>query len=360
MSARGQILAWAAVLVVAIVLLVLLRSILLPFVAGIAVAYLLDPLNDRVESWGLSRTWATSLLTATFFAVSTAAALVLTPAIYGQTIGFLEQVPTYVVGFREIALPFLTALSDRLPLLREPDALWSTAASIAQDFAGVAAGAAVRVLGGGIAIFNLVSLLLITPVVAFYLLRDWDDILAHLDALLPRRQRDTVRAQARAVDAVLAGFVRGQAMISLALGILYGLLLSAIGLEFGLVIGLATGILSFVPFVGMAIGMAVAVIVALLQFGVAWAPLAMVIGTFALGQVAESAVLQPRFLGKAVELHPVWVIFGVLAGGALFGFVGVLLAVPATAVAGVLVRFAVARYRDSSAYHEGGGQPPGR
>ncbi|MDA0654078.1 MAG: AI-2E family transporter, partial [Proteobacteria bacterium] len=153
MSARGQILAWAAVLVVAIVLLVLLRSILLPFVAGIAVAYLLDPLNDRVESWGLSRTWATSLLTATFFAVSTAAALVLTPAIYGQTIGFLEQVPTYVVGFREIALPFLTALSDRLPLLREPDALWSTAASIAQDFAGVAAGAAVRVLGGGIAIF---------------------------------------------------------------------------------------------------------------------------------------------------------------------------------------------------------------
>lgn len=358
MSARGQVLAWIAGVVAAIAVLFLLRSILLPFVAGIAVAYLLDPLNDRIESWGLSRTSATALLTASFFAVNIAAALILMPAIYGQTLGFLEQIPAYVVGFREFALPLLTALSERVPFLRDPDALWGTAASMAQDFAGVAAGAAVRMLGGGVAVFNLVSLLLITPVVAFYLLRDWDGILAHLDALLPRRVRDTVRAQARAVDAVLAGFVRGQAMISLALGILYGVLLSVIGLDFGLVIGLATGILSFVPFVGMAIGMAVAVVVAVLQFGMAWAPLAMVIGTFALGQVAESAVLQPRFLGAAVALHPVWVIFGVLAGGALFGFVGVLLAVPATAVAGVLVRFAIARYRESGAYLEGGGPPP--
>lgn len=355
MTARNQILFWLAGLAVFVALLFVLRSILLPFVAGIAVAYLLDPVNDKLESWGLSRSWATAILTAVFFALVVAAGLLLVPVIYGQVLGFIEQFPEYVTQLRDSALPLLTALADRLPFLDDPGTLWSTAGSVAQNYAGVLGSAIVRLLGGGVAVFNVVSLLLITPVVAFYLLRDWDIFVERVDAILPRRHRDTIHELARAVDAVLSGFVRGQAMVSLALGVIYGVLLSLIGLEFGLVIGLGTGLLSFIPYVGMAIGMIIAVVVALLQFGFEVLPLVLVIGTFLLGQAVESAVLQPRLLGASVELHPVWVIFGVLAGGAMFGFVGVLLSVPVTAAIGVLMRFTLGRYRQSRLYLGPGG-----
>lgn len=350
MTTRNRFLIWLMVLVMSAALLFVLRSILLPFVAGFAVAYLLDPVNDKLESWGLSRFWATSILTAAFFVMAIALALVLVPVIYGQVLGFIEHTPAYASRLREVALPLLSASARWLPFLDNPDTLWSTAGLVAQDYAVVLSSAIVRLLGGGVVVLNLVSLVLITPVVAFYLLRDWDNIVAHIDNLLPRRQRNTIVEQARAVDAVLAGFVRGQAMVSLALGVIYGLLLSLIGLDFGLAIGLATGLLSFIPYVGMAIGMIVAVGVALLQFGFEALPLGLVLGTFLLGQAAESALLQPRLLGTSVKLHPVWLIFGVLAGGALFGFVGVLLAVPATAAIGVVVRSALDRYRQSRMY----------
>ena len=350
MTTRNRSLIWLTVLVVGIALLFVLRSILLPFVAGFAVAYLLDPANDKLESWGLSRFWATSILTAAFFVMALALVLVLVPVIYGQVLGLIEQIPAYITRLREAALPFLTALPKWLPFLDNPDTLWSTAGLVAQDYTAVLGSTIVHLLGGGVVVFNLVSLVLITPVVAFYLLRDWDNIVKRIDDLLPRRQRNMIAEQARAVDAVLAGFVRGQAMVSLALGVIYGVLLSLIGLDFGLAIGITAGLLSFIPYVGMAIGMIVAVGVAFLQFGFEILPLGLVVGTFLLGQAAESALLQPRLLGASVKLHPVWLIFGVLAGGTLFGFVGVLLAIPATAAIGVLVRSALDYYRQSRMY----------
>ena len=350
MTAQGRFLFWVTGFLVVLLLVFLLRSVLLPFVAGFAIAYLLDPINDSLERCGLSRNWATSLLTSIFFLMVVGVGLVLVPVIYSQLLGFIEQIPAYVARLREATVPLVILLEKQLPGLDGPESLVSAAGNLVQNYAGTLGKALVHLMGGGLAVFNVVSLLLITPVVAFYLLRDWDRILRRLETLLPRNQREIILEQARAVDEVLAGFVRGQAVVSLSLGLIYGVLLSLIGLEFGLIIGLITGILTFIPYLGIVFGMAVAIVVAILQWGLDPIPLLFITGIFLIGQVAETALLQPRMLGSSVGLHPVWILFGVLAGGALFGFVGVLLAVPATAVAGVLVRFGIERYRESQIY----------
>ena len=355
MNARNQVWFWLGGLAVTVALVYFMRGVLLPFVAGMAIAYLLDPVADRLESWGLSRIWATSLLTTAFFLVLFLLALILVPILYGQIVGFLERLPEYVRQMRDSFLPLAQALAERLPFVSEPSSVWQAASNLAQRSIGVLGNAAARVWSGGLAFFNLVSLLLITPVVAFYLIRDWDRIVAHIDTLLPLRHADVIREQARRIDQVLAGFVRGQAMVGLLLGVIYATGLSLIGLEFGLAIGLATGLMSFVPYLGMVLGLVLALFVAVLQWGLDPIQLILVVGTFLLGQVVESALLQPRLLGGNVGLHPVWVIFGVLAGGMLFGFVGVLLAVPVTAAVGVLVRFALERYRLSRIYLDGPG-----
>ena len=196
-------------------------------------------------------------------------------------------------------------------------------------------------------------LLVITPLVAFYLLRDWDRIVARIDSLLPSRIRPIVREQAKEIDDILAGFVRGQATVCLLLGVFYAVGLSLAGLDFGVIVGLGTGLISFIPYFGMTIGLVTGMGIAVAQFA-DWVPIAIVAGVFAVGQVLEGNVITPRLVGNRVRLHPVWVIFAVLAGGALFGFTGILLALPAAAVIGVLVRFAVSRYQGSSLFDRDG------
>lgn len=359
MSTRAQVLFWLGGMVALGVLIYLLRAILLPFVAGIAIAYLLDPAVDKLEDWGLSRTWATATLTAAFFAVLTGVVLVLFPVLQTQVLGFIERLPQYVADVRDWLLPLIQSAAGRLPFVEGPDTVVEAASGLAEKYAGWLGSAAARLWSGGLALFNLVSLMLITPVVAFYLLRDWDDLVARVDRLLPREHAPVIRAQITRIDRVLAGFIRGQGMVSLALGAFYGIGLTAVGLEFGLVIGLVTGIISFIPFIGMVIGFVTGMVVALLQWGPEPLHLILVAAVFAAGQGLETAVLQPRLLGGSVGLHPVWVIFGVLAGGALFGFVGVLLAVPAAAAAGVLVRFGIERYHASALYLGSGGDADG-
>ena len=201
---------------------------------------------------------------------------------------------------------------------------------------------------------NLISLLVITPVVAFYLLRDWDRLIARIDTWLPRDHAETIRERVREVDRTLAGFLRGQGTVCLILGLFYAIALSIAGLDFGLVVGLVAGLLSFIPYVGAIIGLVLSVGLALLQFD-DWLRVAIVAGIFFVGQAVEGNFLTPKLVGESVGLHPVWIIFGLLAGGALFGFVGVLLAVPAAAVIGVGVRFALDRYLQSPYYRGGGG-----
>ncbi len=332
-------------------LLYLLSGVLLPFVAGLLVAYFLDPVADRLERAGCSRTLATSVITVAFFVLVAVAAAVLFPLVQGQVMGLVAKMPGWVAAIRERAEPLLehfqaTLSEEQIARLRD------TAGTYAGEAAKLLGTVIGRLVSGGAAFFQILSLLVVTPLVAFYLLRDWDRIVARFDDLLPRDLAPTVREQMREIDRTIAAWVRGQATVCVLLATWYGFGLTAVGLEFGLVIGFLTGLISFVPYFGMGLGLAVALGVAFTQFsGVL--PFALVAGVFAVGQVVEGYLLTPRLVGEKVGLHPVWVIFALFAGGALFGFTGVLLAVPVAAVVGVLVRFALARYR-ASAYWRGG------
>jgi predicted PurR-regulated permease PerM len=343
-------------------LLYLLRAILLPFVAGMAVAYFLDPAVDKLEERGLNRTLATFIVTAVFFTVLITVFILLFPILQGQVIGFANNVPAYVERLRVVIWPLFEEAGAALSVagIAVPDAAEVRDAAV--GFAGEAAawigGILRRFWSGGLALFNVISLLFITPIVAFYLLRDWDNMIARIDGLLPRGNADVIREQLILVDQAIAGFVRGQATVAMTLGIIYGLGWSLAGLEFGLVLGLGTGVLAFVPYVGAALGFVIALIVAFAQFGPEFAPLAMIIGTFAFGQTLDASFLTPKLVGGRVGLHPVWVIFALMAGGTLFGFLGVLIAVPTGAAIGVLVRYAASQYRISKYFANGDESSP--
>lgn len=344
---------WLIGLAIFALLLYLLRDILLPFVAGMAIAYLLDPVCDKLEEWGLSRTWATAGLTV-FFVLAAAAVIVLAvPLIAQQLVDFAENLPQYLNALRRELSRLLTALQARMDV-GMIERFQATLADSAGKLVDWATGFLLGMLSGGVALANLLSLIVITPIVAFYLLRDWDRIVARVDTWLPRHHAPTIRELARQADDRLAGFVRGQGTVCLILGIAYAIALTLAGLNFGLVIGLVAGLLSFIPYVGAIIGMVLSIGVALVQFD-DWLRVALIAAIFFGGQMIEGNILTPKLVGGRVGLHPVWVIFALLAGGALFGFVGVLLAMPVATVIGVLMRFALDRYKASALYHGGGG-----
>ncbi|MFP6741924.1 MAG: AI-2E family transporter [Alphaproteobacteria bacterium] len=362
MTTRAQIGFWLGGLLVFGVLLFLLRDMLLPFVAGMAVAYGLDPVADRLEDAGLSRTMATVVITILFVIVTVGTLFLLLPVIYQQLIDLISRVPAIADSIRE----YLLTLSETLFASLEPDQLERAREALAgftDNLAAWAMGLGTGIWRSGLALINFVGLLFITPIVTFYLLRDWDHIVTRVDTLLPRRHAPEIRVQLGKINDTLAGFVRGQGLICLILMTYYGIGLTLVGLDFGLVVGLMAGALSFIPYVGAITGFVTAVTLALLQFDdLLWVGVVAVI--FGIGQVVEGNILSPKLVGERVGLHPVWIIFGALAGVALFGFVGMLLAVPATAVIGVLVRFAAERYQASPVYlgHDGGvdedGGPP--
>ena len=354
MTLSTQAKVWGIALVVFVALLVLLKSILLPFVAGMAIAYLLDPVCDRLEAMGASRTLATTIVTAVFAIVVILLLLLIVPLVVQQTIAFLSTLPDFISRTQERLLPYYMHLQQRLDL---PDT--TELGQIARTRLGTAlswlAGLLEGVVGQGLALANLLSLIFITPVVTFYLLRDWDRLVARLDDLLPRDHAPAIRAQAALVNQSLAGFARGQSMVCLTLALYYSIALLIVGLPFGVVIGLIAGLLTFIPYVGSLTGFAVSMAIAIGQFDNWWS-VAIVAIIFGVGQVLEGNFLTPKLVGDRVGLHPVWIIFALLAGGALFGFVGLLLAVPAASVIGVLVRFSTAQYRASKLYL--GTRPP--
>lgn len=353
---RNQLRLWLFVAVAIFAAIYVFRSVLLPFVAGMAVAYLLDPICDRLERAGLSRTLATSLVTLGFLVLVVLLLLLVGPLIVGQVSGFLERLPSYVESLRGEWASLATAVEARL----SPEIMDKVREAVSGS-AGRIVGWATEVLtglvSGGVALANLLSLLFITPVVSFYLLRDWDRIVAAVDGWLPRDSRPVVRAQVGRIDETLAGWVRGQFTVCLVLGVFYAIGLTAAGLDFGLIIGLLAGLLSFIPFVGAIFGAIGSIGLALVQFD-DWVRIAIVAAIFIVGQALEGNLLTPRLVGERVGLHPVWVIFALLAGSVLLGFVGLLLAVPLAATLGVLIRFLLERYLASDVYKGGGGEPP--
>ncbi len=360
MTGERQTVYWLAGLAAFIGALYALSAILLPFVAGIAIAYLLDPVTDVLEKWRLPRWAAAALVTFGSIVVVVAGVLLLIPLLQTQLLEFVERIPQYADLIRERAVRLLEFLQTRLSAA-EMDTLRAKIGAFAgRDAIAWLGGVLGGLWGGGVALLNVLSLMVITPIVTFYLLRDWDLLVARIDGWLPRRHLDVIREQMRLIDRSLSGFVRGQLMVCLMLGIFYAIGLTVVGLDFGLVIGLATGLVSFVPYFGMLAGFVVGIGVAVAQFG-SWVPVALVAAVFVIGQFIEGNFVTPRVVGNRIGLHPVWLIFALLAGGALFGFTGLLLAVPVAAVLGVLVRFSLERYLAGEAYRgrgPGGGGTP--
>jgi predicted PurR-regulated permease PerM len=349
-ATRGQRAALlAGLLVTAWLALQLFASVLLPFVAAAGIAYFLDPLATRLSRLGIPRGAAALLLVAALIAGGLLFVLLLYPLILAQFGILIARLPSYVDGFRTFAALVIARLQERLGPEFVDEKLRDLVGGEAGAMLSFIGGALSRLIGGGFALFNVLTLAVVTPVVGFYLLRDWPRVIARMDSWLPRRYAGVLRAQAREVDRILSAWLRGQAMCCIALALFYATALSLVGLDLGLIVGISAGVLSFIPYVGTITGALSSILLAFAQFPT-WTGVAEVAGVFVLGQMLEGYVIYPRFLGDRVELHAVWVIFALFAGGAAFGFVGVLLAVPVTAIIGVLLRFWLRRYLVSPLY----------
>lgn len=355
MTARQRTTAfWIGAIIVLVLLFILFRPILLPFVAGAAIAYALDPVADWLEANRVRRPLATIALIMAILLGLLAVVVVLIPLLLTQLADLVEGFPNFLTRLQEL---FGSALESDWALFLglDPESIRASMQGFTSQGLDVVTTVLTSLWTGGRVVLDVGSLLIVTPFVAFYLLRDWDKIVKWMDELLPREHAPEIRMLAGEIDEKVAAFVRGQVVVCLLLGSFYAAGLMLVGLNYGLLIGLLAGILSFIPYLGFAVGFFVSIAIALVQFWPDWIWIVAVVVVFMLGQLFEGYVLQPRFLGHRVGLHPVWVIFALFAFGYLFGFLGFLLAIPLAAAVGVLLRYAIDRYRQSPLY-EGNGR----
>lgn len=330
------------------ILLYLFSPIMLPFVMGMVIAYFMDPVVDRLELLKMPRWAATSVALAVFVVLIVLLIMLLLPMVRTQVEALLEALPGYLDKVHDSVLPWAEHNLRSI----DPQAvnkLRNSVGDMAGQGLGLLGGLLQHVLTGGLAIFDIASLLIVTPIVAFYLLRDWDLIVAKIDSVLPKRHAKIIRAEAAKIDDTLSGFIHGQALVCLTLGTYYAFALTLVGLNFGATIGIMVGVLSFIPYVGTVLGFFCSTGLALIQFD-DMTDVFIVVGIYVLGQLMEGNVIAPRLVGSRIGLHPVWIIFALLAGGSLFGFLGVLVALPVAAILGVLIRFGLDQYKHSRYY----------
>lgn len=349
---REQAKYWGITLVVLFGLLWVLGDVILPFLVGGAVAYFLDPVADRLERAGLGRAMATSVITLVTFLILIGLVLAVIPALVNQMTALVNAVPDIARRLQAFLLERFPDLTDSTSTIRQ------SLAQIGQTIQSKGAALAQGVLTSLAGAVSIVVFVLVVPVVAFYLLLDWDHMIARVDQLLPRDHAPTIRRLSREIDTVLSAFVRGQLSVCLVLGIYYCAALMLAGLQFGLVVGAIAGAITFIPYVGAIIGGALAIGLAMFQFWGDWLQIGIVAAIFAAGQFLEGNVLTPKLVGKSVGLHPVWLLFALSAFGTLFGFVGMLIAVPVAAALGVLTRFGLEQYHDSLLYRGIAGRIP--
>lgn len=353
---RRQIMFWLVTAAMFIAFLYLFSSILLPFLAGMILAYFLDPVADRLERLGLSRLWATVVILVAFIVVLALGLMILIPVLATQLADFIGRIPDYMARLQNAVTGFdPTWIAENTGV--DPQSLREWLASLLSQGAGFLSSLFGSIWSSGKALIDIAGLFVVTPVVAFYMLLDWDRMVATVDGWVPRDHVATVRKIAADINMATAGFVRGQGTLCIVLGVMYAVGLTLVGLNFGLLIGLVAGIISFIPYVGSLTGLALSVGVAFVQFWPDWQWIAAVVAVFVIGQFIEGNILQPRLVGKSVGLHPVWLMFALFAFGYLFGFVGLLVAVPASAAVAVLVRFAISRYLESPLYRGHGSGP---
>ncbi len=341
---RDQMKYWGVAAAVFVLALWYLGDVILPFVLGGAVAYFLDPVADRLERMGASRAIATAIITLVGVLLFVLAALLVIPTLIDQSVQLFDTVPKL---FNDLQAFLTTRFPD---LLDQNSTLSQSLKQIGETVQSKGGELLSTVLASASSIINVVMLLVIVPVVAFYLLFDWDNMVAKVDDLLPRDHAPVIRQLASEVDKTLASFIRGMGTVCLILGTYYAIALMTVGLNFGLVVGAIAGLITFIPYVGALLGGALAIGLALFQFWGDWVSIGLVGGIFVLGQVIEGNILTPKLVGSSVGLHPVWLIFALSVFGTLFGFVGMLVAVPVAAAMGVIARFAIRQYKDSRLY----------
>ena len=347
-SAQKQALFWLVAAALFMAALSLFSEILLPFVAGLAIAYFLDPLVDYMEKRGLSRALGATIVLSGFVIVVVAGLVVLIPLVQAQVVGLVKGMPMVFESLSRGVTGVLDSLSahiDEEDMAEGQEALMGFASSAM----GWLFELLMSVWQSGLAFFNVIGLIVVTPVVAWYLLRDWDHLVTKVNSWLPRDHLPEINNQLSLIDQTIASFVRGQATVCLIMAVAYAAALEIIGLNYGLVVGLIAGLITFIPYVGSMVGLLLSVGLAFVQFGDLMMIL-LVAGVFFAGQAIEGNFLTPKLVGDRVGLHAVWVVFALMAGGSLFGFVGMMLAVPVAAVIGVLSRFLLRRYLSSGIY----------
>ena len=337
---------WLVILGVLAAALWLLHDVLLPFVTGIALAYVLAPLADRAQRLGMNRTIVALLIVGALVVSLIILILLLVPLLLQQGAAFISHIPDYFKRVKELIvdanLPWLNWLGDA-----ESNKTFS---DLVGQVASWLLSFSYSLWTGGKALVSFASVLIVMPVVTFYLIRDWHSMIDKVDSWVPLRQRQIVRQLGREIDAAIGGFLRGQLGVCLVLGCYYALGLMLVGLEFGLLIGLIAGVITFVPYIGSMTGLMIATSVAIAQFWPDWKRIALVVTIFLVGQFIEGNIVSPKFVGERVGLHPVWLIFAMFAFGYLFGFIGLLIAVPLGAAIAVVLRFALRQYFASSLY----------
>ena len=347
---KDQLRYWGIAAVLFLVLFWFLGDVLLPFLVGGAIAYFLDPVADRLERMGMSRAAATTLISVVALLLVILLVLAVIPTLVNQLTALINAAPDIARRLQQFLLERFPALADSTSTIRQ------TLAEIGAAIQSRGAQLAQGVLTSALGVISVIVFIVVVPVVAFYLLLDWDKMIDRIDAMLPRDHAPTIRRLGREIDQVLAGFVRGQVSVCIALGTFYAVALMAAGLQFGLIVGAIAGAITFIPYVGSIIGGTLAVGLALFQFWGDWVQIGIIAAIFAAGQFIEGNILTPKLVGKSVGLHPVWLLFALSAFGSVFGFVGMLIAVPVAAAIGVLTRFGVEQYRASLLYRgaEGG------
>jgi predicted PurR-regulated permease PerM len=343
---------WIAILATIVAMVVVLRDILLPFLAAMALAYLLNPLAGKIERLGTSRLLATLVITFSFFIGLILLLVITLPILVREFAYFVDSLPGYVRQLHKLAtdsdLPWVSKVFGEG--LAEAERSVSNFATVASEWLGAVLRS---VWSDGRSLISMFSLVVVTPIVACYLLSNWDEMIATVDNWVPTAQRGIVRSLARQIDDTIGGFVRGQGALCLILAVFYAVALSLIGLRHGALIGFSAGLMSFIPYVGSLLGLVISACIATAQFWPHWAWIAVVPAVFLVGQSLADYVLAPYLVARRVHLHPVWVIFALFAFGSLFGFVGLVIAVPSAAAIGVLTRFAFRRYYASSLYEQG-------
>ncbi len=350
MSLRNQVLIWAGIVFSTILLLWVFRSILLPFVIGLTLAYLLNPVVNWLQRIHINRPWAAMILLTLVITIIIGLLLALVPLVLQQILGLTGRLPGYIGDLRELIQQWAPQFNEWLGAERAQQLEGSLTDLIGKGVELVG-GLTATLAASGLTVINTIAVLFITPVVAFYLLVDWEGMMRKADDLLPRQYQTEIRGVLREIDQAMAGVIRGQGGVILVLCVYYATALTVTGLNFGLAIGLIGGLLSFVPYVGFLTGFVLSMTVAVVQFWPGqWVFILIVLGIYLVGQFLEANILYPKLVGQSININPVWLMFALFAFALLFGIVGLLLAVPLAAISGVLTRYAIQKYQASSLY----------